>query len=61
MKSFQKNKELGRVIAQGMQDIKVERKKHMTQLAENRRNALEQAAQEALSGGVQRTAPANYK
>ncbi len=54
MKSLQKDRELGRVIAQGMQDIKVERKKHMTKQAEQKRNALEQAAEQALSGTLSR-------
>ena len=59
-KSFQINKQLGRVIAQGMNDIKVERKKNMTKRAESRATALEKAADEALSGrGVKFDAPVN--
>jgi hypothetical protein len=51
MKLSQKDRELGRVIARGMNDIKVERKKTMTKQAESRKAQLEQQAERALSGG----------
>ena len=63
MKSFQKSKkeidllEHGRVIARGMEDVKVEKQKNMAKADKRRATMLENAADIALSGGVQYRRP----
>ncbi len=59
MKSLQINKkeqelkQQGRVIAQGIEDIKVAQQKNMIKADKRKATMLENAAKEALSGGVQ--------
>lgn len=43
-------REHGRVIARGMEDIKVEHQKNMTRAEKRKATMLERAAQKALSG-----------
>jgi len=53
MKSSNESKpiELGRVIAQGMNDIKVEKEKNMAKAEKRHQTMLSKAAEKALSGG----------
>ena len=59
MKSLQADKATiqGRAIAQGMHDVKVEQEKNMARAAKRRETMLERAAENVLSGGVQRRRP----
>lgn len=43
-------REYGRVIARGMEDVKVEQQKNMTRAEKRKATMLERAAQNALSG-----------
>ena len=47
-------REHGRVIARGIEDVKVEKQKNMAKAARRQQTMLERAAEKALSGGVQR-------
>jgi hypothetical protein len=47
-------KEHGRVIARGIEDLKVENQKNMAKAAKRHQTMLERAADRVLSGGVQR-------
>ena len=47
-------REHGRVIARGIEDVKVEQQKNMARAAKRHQTMLERAAERALSGGVQR-------
>jgi len=49
-KEQEKVREHGRVIARGMQDIKVEQQKNMAKAEKRRATMLEKAAESALSG-----------
>lgn len=44
-------REHGRVIARGMEDIKVEQQKNMAKADKRKQTMLENAAEKALSGG----------
>jgi hypothetical protein len=52
MKSSNEDKvrDYGRVIARGMEDVKVEKEKNMTKAVKRRATMLERAAERALSG-----------
>lgn len=59
MKSFQSHKDeklknQGRVIAQGMRDLKVEQEKNMAKADKRKATMLENAAEQALSGKLSR-------
>lgn len=45
-------REHGRIIARGMEDIKVEKEKNMIKADKRQHTMLEKAAEIALSGGV---------
>jgi hypothetical protein len=47
-------REHGRVIARGIEDVKVEQQKNMAKADRRYNTMLERAAERALSGGVQR-------
>lgn len=46
----EKSKEHGRVIAQGMEEVKVEKEKNMAKAVKRKQTMLENAAEIALSG-----------
>jgi hypothetical protein len=46
-------RERGRVIARGIEDVKVEQQKNMAKAEKRHQTMLERAAERALSGGVQ--------
>lgn len=50
VKNVEQSREYGRVIARGMEDVKVEKEKNMTKAVKRRATMLERAAQQALSG-----------
>jgi hypothetical protein len=50
MKEQEQIREHGRVIAQGMQDVKVEHQKNMAKAEKRKATMLERAAEIALSG-----------
>lgn len=62
MKSSPNHKEeemkaYGRVIARGIKDLKVEQQKNMAKAEKRHQTMLENAAERALSGGVQHRLP----
>lgn len=50
-KEKEKVREHGRVIARGMNDIKVEQQKNMAKAEKRKATMLERAAEKALTGG----------
>lgn len=49
-KTFKENLQLGRVIAQGIREDKVEKAKNMAKAEKRKQTMLEQSAEKALSG-----------
>jgi len=50
VKKEEKARDYGRVIARGIQDVKVESEKNMARSAKRQQTMLERAAERALSG-----------
>ena len=54
IKEQEQIREHGRLLARGIEDIKVEKEKNIARAAKRHQTMLERAAESALSGGVQR-------
>lgn len=59
IKERQEIREHGRILARGMEDIKVVKEKNVMRAEKRRQTMLENAAEIALSGGVQRIGSRN--